>query len=266
MSWWQAWSSKTDPMLTFYGEERVELSGKVLTNWLFKTINFLHYELGAFPGEALGFELPVHWRGIIWHLAAQSLDLDAGPWSAASPDWQEQASALVTDHPDLAQRAADAGLSVYVVALSALAWRYPTELPPGCEDANANVLSQADQLLVGTGELKLEIPLDAADLSSLLQPINPDIQGGALALYPANSASAAGEDSKAKSLSNLVDQGAGQRVLLEVDADKVSLVQLSGWCQWFWARGSSVVVNAQGAGKSTQIARAEGCDYSFGLR
>ena len=44
----------TSPRLTWYGpdSERVELSGRVLDNWVAKTSNLLQDELDAEPGTA----------------------------------------------------------------------------------------------------------------------------------------------------------------------------------------------------------------------
>jgi len=84
----------TSPRLTWYGpdSERVELSGRVLDNWVAKTSNLLQDELDAEPGMRLNLDLPAHWKSMIWALAAWLLGmetvLDGG-----------EAELLVTDRP-----------------------------------------------------------------------------------------------------------------------------------------------------------------------
>ena len=68
----------TSPRLTWYGpdSERVELSGRVLDNWVAKTSNLLQDELDAEPGMRLRLDLPAHWKSMIWALAAWQLGME----------------------------------------------------------------------------------------------------------------------------------------------------------------------------------------------
>ncbi|WP_432495563.1 TIGR03089 family protein [Kineococcus gypseus] len=65
----------TSPRLTFYGAryaadgERVELSARVLANWVAKTANLLEEEFDAGPGTRVALDLPTHWRTVVWQLA-----------------------------------------------------------------------------------------------------------------------------------------------------------------------------------------------------
>jgi uncharacterized protein (TIGR03089 family) len=126
----------TSPRLTWYGpdSERVELSGRVLDNWVAKTSNLLQDELDAEPGMRLGLSLPAHWKSLIWALAAWQLGmetvLDGG-----------DAELLVTDSPETTTAKYDA---VIAVALPALAMRWPGELPAGVIDYAAEVRSHGD--------------------------------------------------------------------------------------------------------------------------
>jgi uncharacterized protein (TIGR03089 family) len=128
----------TSPRLTWYGPEgeRVELSGRVLDNWVAKTSNLLQDELDAEPGTRLRLDLPAHWKSLILALAAWQLGmelvLDAG-----------EADLLATADPGpaAAQGAYDA---VLAVALPALAMRWPGELPSGAVDYAAEVRSHGD--------------------------------------------------------------------------------------------------------------------------
>lgn len=131
----------TSPRLTWYGPdgERVELSGRVLDNWVAKTSNLLQDELDAEPGTRLRLDLPAHWKSVILALAAWQLGmevvLDAG-----------EADLLATADPGPAA-AEGAFDTVVAVALPALAMRWPGELPSGVVDFAAEVRSHGDVFL-----------------------------------------------------------------------------------------------------------------------
>jgi uncharacterized protein (TIGR03089 family) len=134
----------TSPRLTWYGpdSERIELSGRVLDNWVAKTANLLQDELDAAPGISLRLDLPAHWKSFVWALAAWQLGmevvLDGGP-----------ADLLATASPEDAASPggeADAGSfdAVVAVPLAALAMRWPGTLPAGVLDYAAEVRSHGD--------------------------------------------------------------------------------------------------------------------------
>lgn len=128
--------NSTAPRLTWYGpdSERVELSGRVLDNWVAKTSNLLQDELDATPGMRLGLELPAHWKSMVWALAAWQLGmqtvLDRSP-----------ADYLVTADPETVEGKYDA---VIAVALPALAMRWPGVLGAGYLDYAAEVRAHGD--------------------------------------------------------------------------------------------------------------------------
>lgn len=133
----------TSPRLTWYGpdSERVELSGRVLDNWVAKTSNLLQDELDAEPGMKLRLDLPAHWKSLVWALAGWQLGmelvLDGG-----------DADLLVTDKPD-----GESGGSfdaVVAVPLAALAMSWPGELPSGVLDYAAEVRSHGDVFMAHT--------------------------------------------------------------------------------------------------------------------
>lgn len=75
-----ATSDPTRPRLTWYDEapgptqgERIELSGRVLTNWVAKAANLLRDELDIGPGSLVAVDLPGHWRTAYWLLASWSV-------------------------------------------------------------------------------------------------------------------------------------------------------------------------------------------------
>jgi uncharacterized protein (TIGR03089 family) len=128
----------TSPRLTWYGPdaERVELSGRVLDNWVAKTSNLLQDELDAGPGTRIRLTLPPHWKSLILALAAWQLGmeivLDDG-----------DAELLATAEPDSAASAAGYE-AVIAVSLAALSMKWPGELPPGVVDYAAEVRSHGD--------------------------------------------------------------------------------------------------------------------------
>jgi uncharacterized protein (TIGR03089 family) len=128
--------NSTAPRLTWYGPdaERVELSGRVLDNWVAKTSNLLQDELDAAPGMRLRLELPAHWKAMVWALAAWQLGLETVLQEGT-------ADFLVTADPESVDGKYDA---VIAVALPALAMRWPGELAAGCIDYAAEVRSHGD--------------------------------------------------------------------------------------------------------------------------
>lgn len=137
----------TAPALTWYGAdgERVELSGRVLANWVTKAANLLIEEADAGPGTWVHIDLPVHWRAVAW---------TAGAWLAGcqvvldEPGGDETGTAgsdvVVTARPDDARVGADLVLAVALPAL-AMQWDGPP-LPPGVVDAAAELMSYGDRL------------------------------------------------------------------------------------------------------------------------
>lgn len=140
------------PALTIYGEERLELAGNVVLNWLNKTANYLQNEAGLMPGEILGLALPWHWRSFIWVNAAVLSGLNLADLKTGNYLGEEAPKQRLVDldyglvvgekYPDI---------SVYeselkaVLDLHFLALRYRGELYEA-DDANAAVLGQADNL------------------------------------------------------------------------------------------------------------------------
>lgn len=125
-------SGQGQPRLTWYGEdERVELSGHVLDNWVTKTTHLLVDELDVRPGRHVLVDLPAHWRAIVWALAALRVGATLGPAPGC---------VVVTD---TARRWPDT-MDLAVVALPALA-RRAVDVPPGAIDANAAVMTYPDR-------------------------------------------------------------------------------------------------------------------------
>jgi uncharacterized protein (TIGR03089 family) len=130
------------PRITVYDDtegptrgERVELSARVVANWVAKAANLLQDELDAGPGTVVHLALPPHWRTLYWALAAwtvgASVDLRAGGAGA---------DVVVTDDPP---RAGDAPATV-VVTLAALARAATVPLPTGAVDEARELATHGD--------------------------------------------------------------------------------------------------------------------------
>ncbi len=135
------------PRVTWYGTgERVELSARVLTNWVAKTANLLVEELDAGPGTTVAVDLPPHWKHLVWALAVWSV----GAEPVAGDD--DAADVLVSARPD-----DRSGPLLVAVALPSLARRFDPAPPAGWLDWAAEVAGFGD-VLPPVG------PLDHADL------------------------------------------------------------------------------------------------------
>ena len=113
------------PRVTYYDDtpgptqgERIELSAKVIANWVSKAANALQDEWDVGPGDTVRLALPPHWRALYWALAVWSV----GATVALDP---EHADLLVTDDPLTAEQEPPAVL-VTLAALARGAQTQPT--------------------------------------------------------------------------------------------------------------------------------------------
>lgn len=232
--------TRTDPAhprLTWYGPagERVELSGRVLGNWVTKATNLLVEEADAGPGTRVVLDLPAHWRAVVWALASWTCGAQVvlPPPGLDRPLPRDLGGAVVvTDRPgDLAARAGDAAGRadlVVAVALPALALRFPGSLPPGMLDGAADLMTYPDAL----GWLP---PLDSAS------PAIEDVvtHRGLLAW--------------ARRVTDAQEWPIAARVLAEVsDARTALAMSLAAW-----AGGGSVVLVERGVPGTDRLATAE---------
>lgn len=141
----------TRPRLTWYGGdgERVELSARVLENWVAKAANLLLEEADLEVGGSVRLDLPRgHWRGAYWALATWScgatLRLD-----------DTETDAFVTSD---AEAAAASGATLRVlVTPGALARSHPGEVPVGVVDEAAELATYPDRF-VPAGEPSMTAP------------------------------------------------------------------------------------------------------------
>ncbi|GAB97420.1 uncharacterized protein (TIGR03089 family) [Kineosphaera limosa] len=131
----------TAPRLTHYdGAERIELSGKVLSNWVAKAANLLIEEADAAPGTKVRLDLPAgHWRAAYWALATWAV----GATLCLRGSGQE-ADVVVTDSPQSLGR--DARPLVVGVTLQALSRSFPGALDSAALDEAAILATYGDHL------------------------------------------------------------------------------------------------------------------------
>ncbi|GAA1119700.1 TIGR03089 family protein [Arthrobacter flavus] len=130
------------PRLIWYGpdSERIELSGRVLDNWVAKTSNLLVEELDATPGTRVALQLPGHWKTLVWALACWQV----GAIPVDGSDGSDQPVDLVVSSSDAVTVAGPTQLLV-LVALGALDLKWSGQLPAGAVDYAAEVRSYGDE-------------------------------------------------------------------------------------------------------------------------
>jgi uncharacterized protein (TIGR03089 family) len=130
------------PRVTFYEDtqgptrgERIELSAKVLANWVSKAANALQEEWDLAPGSRVRLALPPHWRSLYWALAV---------WSVGATVVLDDRAAdlVVTDDPAWATPAPTPSV---LVTLAALARGASGSVPAGVMDEAKELATYADQ-------------------------------------------------------------------------------------------------------------------------
>ncbi len=119
--------------------ERIELSARVLANWVAKAANLLQDELDVGPGATVRLDLPPHWRTLYWAFAAWAAGARVVVGGAAVAD---AVDVLVTDDPGTA--AASSADRVVVVTLAALARQAAGPVPAGGVDEARELATHGD--------------------------------------------------------------------------------------------------------------------------
>ena len=139
------------PRVTVYDDtdspthgERIELSARVLANWVAKAANLLRDDLDAGPGSVVLLDLPPHWRTLYWAFAAWSVGacvaVPAHRTDAAAADGAPTPDVVVTDDVDVAEGADEAVL----VTLAALARSAGGRVPAGVVDEARELATHGD--------------------------------------------------------------------------------------------------------------------------
>ncbi|MGN6334406.1 MAG: TIGR03089 family protein [Motilibacteraceae bacterium] len=137
------------PAVTFYDGatgERVELSVATLANWVAKTANLLVDDLGLAPGATVALDLPPHWLGPVWLLAAWTVGAEV-----LLEDSDGGADVLVLPHDRAsdgtlpATAAVGAAGDVVLVSTLPLGAPPPLPLPGGAVDYAREVPAHGDR-------------------------------------------------------------------------------------------------------------------------
>jgi uncharacterized protein (TIGR03089 family) len=220
------------PRLTWYDDEpgptrgeRIELSAKVLTNWVSKAGNLLQDDAAAGPGTTVGLDLPTHWRAVYWALATWSVGAEV-----VLGDEALDADVLVTTDPE---RAAAHGGDAILVSLPALARSHP-------EAAGAG----------GATDEARELATHGDQFSPMADPESGDV-----------GLSADGHDTAYAELV-VTQEDWGDRPRIATDAPLATALRhcLSAWA----ADGSVVLLRGAGADVAARLA-AEGVTHDLRL-
>lgn len=174
----------SSPRLIWYGpdSERVELSGRVLENWVAKTANYLVDELDADTSTVVELDMDPHWRSLCWALACWRVGATLRLTPGSRQDTERPAEVTVTATP----RAGQAGL-VVAVALGALQMSWPGRLPDGVLDYAGEIRGFDDVFVADDspdpGQVAVEGPtLPAVDYAALLGEFASVVDDGAVVL------------------------------------------------------------------------------------
>jgi len=139
-------SDPARPRVTFYEDtpgpthgERIELSGKVVNNWISKAGNALQDEYDLGLGSVVRLALPPHWRALYWAFAVWSVGGTVDCTRDGAPDL------LICDDPDLAATLDQPPTDVVLVTLAALARVHPGPVPAGVMDEARELATYGDQ-------------------------------------------------------------------------------------------------------------------------
>jgi uncharacterized protein (TIGR03089 family) len=141
------------PRLTWYDDgpgptagESIELSARVLANWVSKAANLLQDDAAAGPGTTVGLDLPALWRSLYWALATWSVGATVVVGDASLGADVLGADVLVTDSP---AAAAGHGGDAVLVSLPALARSHPEAAEaPGAVDEARELATHGDLVVV----------------------------------------------------------------------------------------------------------------------
>lgn len=141
-------SQQATPALVFYGkdDQRVELSGRVLDNWVAKTANLLTDEYNLGPGGHIVIDPTPHWRTVALAAAIWRIGATAVLWPHGSHqkhiDLHTMIRAQDSLHPEIASTDHH---DLMIFAYPALAMELPAEdLPATAYDFCAEIRAYGD--------------------------------------------------------------------------------------------------------------------------
>lgn len=142
-------SDSAKPRITTYDDndgptkgERIELSARVLGNWVSKAANALQDEFDIAPGSVVRLDLPPHWRTAYWALATWSVGGTVSTESVSDTGAGDTTDLLVTTDPEAA---AASDSPAVLVTLAGLARAAATPVPQGVMDEAKELSTHGDQ-------------------------------------------------------------------------------------------------------------------------
>lgn len=149
------------PRITVYDDtdsptrgERIELSARVLANWVAKAANLLRDELDVEVGSVVRLDLPPHWRTLYWALATWSVggcvevpghrSTDAEDSPPGSGTGHAPADVVVTDAADVAAAVSAGSGTAVLVTLAGLARSAGGPVPAGVVDEARELATHGD--------------------------------------------------------------------------------------------------------------------------
>jgi uncharacterized protein (TIGR03089 family) len=163
-------SDPARPRVTFYEDspgptqgERIELSAKVLANWVNKAANALQDEWDIAPGSRVRLAVPPHWRSLYWALAV---------WSVGATVVLDDSAAdlVVTDDVEVATAST---VPAVLVTLAALARGASAPVPPGAMDEARELATYADQFSPWEETAPGDIALRGPDADAAYEVVVP---------------------------------------------------------------------------------------------
>jgi uncharacterized protein (TIGR03089 family) len=167
-------SDPARPRVTFYEDtpgpthgERIELSGKVMNNWISKAGNALQDEYDLGPGSIIRLALPPHWRALYWAFAVWSVGGTVDCAGDAVPDL------LISDDPDLAATLEPTPNDVVLVTLAALARFHPGRVPADAMDEARELATYGDQFVARTDPTPDDLALISGGVPAAYRSVVP---------------------------------------------------------------------------------------------
>ncbi|WP_270886453.1 TIGR03089 family protein [Pedococcus sp. 5OH_020] len=159
------------PRVTFYEDspgaakgERIELSAKVLANWVAKAANALQEEWDLGPGSLVRLALPPHWRALYWALAVWSV-------GATLVLGEAESDLVVGDDPETISAAT---VPSVLVTLPALARKAGAPVPAGVMDEASELSTYGDQLSVWAEPAPGDVALRHRGAGTAYSAVVPD--------------------------------------------------------------------------------------------
>ena len=142
-------SDATRPRITTYDDtdgptrgERIELSARVLSNWVAKAAGALQEDFDIEPGSVVRLALPPHWRTAYWALAVWAVG------GCVALDADSVADVCVSDDPEVLAdfvSGSGAGAGAILVTLPALARGAAEPVADGIMDEAAQLATYPDR-------------------------------------------------------------------------------------------------------------------------